>query len=394
MQVRTMSNRCKLIIYLLWTVIYLLPTDVWSAQIITGPQSACYGRNDVPFVAARQTRSATRGIETATIRLHYTAGFPDVAKPAMQAAANVWATKISSSIPIDIDCKWEALEAPSDSYILAMCGPFLTSDFTNQPLANTYYPMALANKIAGEDLSTSSDMQCSVNSQAPWYYSTDGNPPENQVDLMTVALHEFAHGLGLSGYLQSGNVVTDITTFDRAVVNGNNQVLVETFGGDATALTVQLTSNNLFFNGAQARQANGGNNPKLYAPTGWENGSSIYHLDETQYKTAQYDLMTPIITNTIHQPDAIVLGMINDIGWGYTPPPPTVDYNNLYVNFIFGGPWYGNQVNPYNSFQTAITNLNAGGTIHISPGTTNWTGTITKAMTLTVNGTGSVTIGQ
>ncbi|MDT8382757.1 MAG: hypothetical protein RQ728_10960, partial [Brevefilum sp.] len=32
-----------------------------------------------------------------------------------------------------------------------------------------------------------------------WYYGTDGKPPLLKKDLVTVAAHEIAHGLGFSG---------------------------------------------------------------------------------------------------------------------------------------------------------------------------------------------------
>ncbi len=42
-------------------------------------------------------------------------------------------------------------------------------------------------------------MYITYNSNFSWYYGTDGNPPSAQVDLMSVVLHEIAHGLNFSG---------------------------------------------------------------------------------------------------------------------------------------------------------------------------------------------------
>jgi hypothetical protein len=71
----------------------------------------------------------------------------------------------------------------------------------------------------------------------------------------------------------------------------------------------------------------------------------------------------------------------------------TADPNNIYLNFNYTGTCVGTAAQPFNTMDAAIAALNAGGTLHLTGGTSTWTGTISKAMTIVAEG-GSVTIGR
>ena len=124
--------------------------------------------------------------------------FPENAKTAFNAAADIWASTIQSSVPITIQACWASLADPK---ILGYSGDApLDYDFSGAPLANTIYKGALANALHGSDLDpTKFDMKITYNSNFTWYYGTDGNPPAGQYDLVMVATHEIAHGLNFSG---------------------------------------------------------------------------------------------------------------------------------------------------------------------------------------------------
>ena len=63
-----------------------------------------------------------------------------------------------------------------------------------------FYPVALAEKIAGKSLNTDleGDLVLTINSSVNWYMGTDGQTPKTKYDLVTVVLHEVCHGLGFS----------------------------------------------------------------------------------------------------------------------------------------------------------------------------------------------------
>jgi PA domain/Thrombospondin type 3 repeat len=125
---------------------------------------------------------------------------------AFQAAADIWGELLDSPVPIFIDAVFDPLSCTATSAVLGSAGPnTVFSDFVGAALPQTWYVGALANRITGEDLDpTSSDLTArfNVNLGQPnclagggWYLGVDNNHGP-QIDLVTVLLHEFGHGLG------------------------------------------------------------------------------------------------------------------------------------------------------------------------------------------------------
>jgi hypothetical protein len=131
---------------------------------------------------------------------------------AMNFVAAIWGRTLSGT-----DQTFEVLTnfAPSDcndfSGVLASAGPYTVfSDFDNAKFPSTWYPGALANRLAGRDLDTDTNeafpelaVSTNVNvgtdgclSSGGWYYGLDGNVPEGKFDFIRVILHEFGHGVG------------------------------------------------------------------------------------------------------------------------------------------------------------------------------------------------------
>ncbi len=272
----------------------------------------------------------------ATVVVNYT-GFTAQAQSAFQYAVDIWKARITSPVTIVVEAKWEPL---STGTLGAAKAASLRRNFTNAPRANTWYPIALANKFAGSDIDpTEPDIEASFNStKANWYYGTDGNTPAGTHDLVTTVLHELAHGLGFSdsmgmvgtiGRWQNGSPFTTPISpkvFDLLLYNGSGQQLVTSFQTSTTALGSQLTSNNLFLDAPKIRAANGGAPAKVYAPTDYEEASSIGHLDEATFPPGDPNsLMTPFLdrAEAIHDPGAIAMAALEETGWTAPEPPPT-----------------------------------------------------------------------
>ena len=124
-------------------------------------------------------------------------------------AASIWSARLDSSVPIRIRAQFTPLGAG----VLGSAGPVsVFRDFPNAPLPNTWYHVALANKLAGVDLSpTTDDINANFSTNFNFYLGLDNNHgPLN--DLVTVLLHEFAHGLGFSQFasLTSGALLGDL----------------------------------------------------------------------------------------------------------------------------------------------------------------------------------------
>jgi hypothetical protein len=113
---------------------------------------------------------------------------------AFEHAAAIWSQRLDSSVPVQIRAQF----APLAAGVLGSAGPRTAHrDFANAPLPATWYHQALANKLAGVDLSPLEDMNANFSTNFNFYLGLDGNHGAQQ-DLVAVLLHEFAHGLGFS----------------------------------------------------------------------------------------------------------------------------------------------------------------------------------------------------
>jgi hypothetical protein len=135
---------------------------------------------------------------------------------AFQFAADTWAATIDSNVEIRIQASFDPLACDATSAVLGSAGTIqIVSDFPGAPVANTWYPIALANKLAGQDLipgdpgTSADDIRARFNSNigqpncltsSGWYYGLDAKHGQ-LIDLVTVLLHEFAHGLGFASFV-------------------------------------------------------------------------------------------------------------------------------------------------------------------------------------------------
>lgn len=135
---------------------------------------------------------------------------------ALAYAASIWARNLRSFVPIEMAVAFRSRTCTATAAVLASAGPTVWgTDFgkwTTYP--NTWYPVALANKLGREDLIPagtpglpSYDLQAIFNvnlgstgclTGVPFYYGLDGNEGPNRIDLVATALHEFGHGLGVT----------------------------------------------------------------------------------------------------------------------------------------------------------------------------------------------------
>lgn len=297
-----------------------------QAMLELSPQHQMVVRALYHEVYARVPAPPMNHPATATFIVTYN-GFTSQAQAAFQRAVDIWSSLITSTVPIRVTANW----TPLGPGVLGSAGATsVYRDFSGAPQANTWYAVALAEKLAGMDLNGTSTADINANFSSAfsnWYYGTDGNPPSNQYDLVTVVLHELGHGLTFAGSMTvsagqgswgSGSGFPFI--YDRFTQNGAGQSLINTtlFPNPSAALATQLQSNSVYFSGPQAIAANGGTRPPLYAPASWISGSSYSHLDETLYPAGNPNsLMTPQFGTgeAIHDPGPVTLGMFRDMGW-------------------------------------------------------------------------------
>lgn len=244
-------------------------------------------------------------------------------KTIFERAANLWATSLNSDVTINIYVQWKSLATG----VLGSAGASTNvRNFVGSNRLNTWYPVALAEKMAHKNLNgTNPDIVATFNSDfTDWYTGTDGVPKLNQIDLYSVVLHEFGHGLGFIGQVGLSSDKTQAEygypgIFDQFMINSAGAVLMDTtkFANPSAALKTQVSSNNLFMTSPNILRLNG-EKGKLYAPTTFSDGSSIYHVDQAKYKVGDPNaLMTPQIARGEVTRDIgpIVLGAFSDFGW-------------------------------------------------------------------------------
>lgn len=319
----------KKLFILLFGIILILPQTRLDSQVLKKknlPPIICYaGKKDhkMYIPPPKEFINKKQGKGGASITMVYS-GFPSGAQAALDFAASILESVLPADTHLTIKAYWEEITTEG---VLAQAS---TTSFVEGPdidawVPYAYYTVALADKIAGKTLSNEADgdIVFYVNSTARWYFGTDGNVPAYKYDLVTVALHEIIHGLGFfsSLYADASTGSYGISNipliFDTFVEDAAGKKLTDTLSylNPSAALQTVLTSGHLYFNGPLLKNYSG-DKAVLYAPSTFDPGSSVAHLDEDTYSTVNA-LMTPQIDmrEAIHDPGKFTMSILGDLGW-------------------------------------------------------------------------------
>jgi hypothetical protein len=201
---------------------------------------------------------------------------------------------------------------------------------TSGPLAwgGTFFPAQgpiFTNGFAFDHITTNidpdpaiADIELTFYFDWPFYADT-GTTPQDQLDLTSVMLHEMSHGLGMIS-LTDANGVNEVSPgvmarWENLLYTGHGKKLWDidtTFLGVPSDLTGD--DGGVQFYGIFATQFFGGNHPPIYAPSSFQDGSSIGHWDETGVPAA---VMKPRIGYgvTIRTYAPFELGALRDLGY-------------------------------------------------------------------------------
>ena len=264
-----------------------------------------------------------------SITINYS-GFSSLAVTAMEYAKSILETMLPADTKFTVQANWQTI---STSGVLAQTSisRFVGGWEIDAPSPLSYYPVALAEKMSGKNLNEglSGELTLTVNSTMNWYFGTDGNTPVTKYDLVTVVIHEICHGLGffdsfnVTGTVGSWGIGSLPAIYDTFIENINGTRLTDSLKipNNSQLLESLLTGNAVYFNGPLLRKyavsviPNFASRAKLYAPSTWDSGSSISHLDTITPRVNS--LMNPFIDRgeAIHNPGSYIFSILGDLGW-------------------------------------------------------------------------------
>jgi hypothetical protein len=188
---------------------------------------------------------------------------------AFQHAADIWGATLNSTVPIRVGAAFEPLACTENSAVLGSAGAAeIWSDFTNAPRPATWYPSALASKLAGSDLSTPGEPHifARFNSRlglfadclpGPGFYLGLDTRHGEGIDLVTVLLHEMAHGLGFQTFTdkETGAEIQGLpSVWDHFLVDNRTEQLWADMT-DAERAASSISGKRLSWNGPTVRTA-------------------------------------------------------------------------------------------------------------------------------------------
>ncbi|MCK5618020.1 MAG: hypothetical protein KAJ17_01405, partial [Candidatus Krumholzibacteria bacterium] len=254
---------------------------------------------------------------------------------AAQYAADQWATCLTSDVTIVIRAQMDPHDCDSTMAVLGWAGTTtIHRDFAGAPLPETWYSQSLANALAGVDLWPSApDIDATFNSDlngdanclngAQWYYGYDGNPPGNDIDFVTVVMHEICHGLGFRSYVTlstgekfDGKDDAFMVYLDRFNANPSDYPSMT----DSQRLAANGSDPNLRWTGAAVVGARSAipitdgikeGYIRNHSPRVREPGKSVSHWSTD---VEPDELMEPSYAGPNHDP-SLALFLLADIGW-------------------------------------------------------------------------------
>lgn len=257
---------------------------------------------------------------------------------AVQHAADIWGSVLTSSVPIVISARWpNDLPCEDTGATLASAGSNNAARNFPGGIPNTLYPMALGNALSHSDINGAGVEigavfnrrigQAGCLSSKTWYYGLDNNHGSSGVDLVTVALHEFGHGLGFASFTDETTGVQPLSmpSIYDVFLRDNTTGKLWPNMTDAERIASATNFRNLAWTGTQVTANvpavlssgfDGSNRALLYTPNPIQAGSSVSHFDTSLTRN---QLMEPNISNnlthSVSVPEDLTLTLLIDIGW-------------------------------------------------------------------------------
>ena len=330
-----MRAKYLLLVAAIFSSVLAAPAQAVSPQVksVDAPWVYFYADKSEAASIAKSAIPRSNSVDKAPAKSTFAVDFtntPELYRPAINAAVDVWAQNFTSLVPVKVQVLWER-QASAGTLAAASPGKF-HSNFKNIPDKELWYASALADAIAGEDIEpTIPEVTIRINSTngPSLYLGTDGNCPNNKYDLESMILHEMAHGLGFLSNSDYDTIfgygsIQQPTPFDAYAQLSDGRRLMD-LDSPSLELGTALTQT-LVWSGANGIRANNGIKPALYTPKIYENGSSVSHLDEATFENSLKDsVITPNLKmgEVFHNPGPLLVAMFDDM---LAKPPAGVPY--------------------------------------------------------------------
>ncbi len=310
------------------------PLDQMIKHEVHGPTVVCHHSDEVikEYVEKNLTKVPYTKNNPLNFNVDYEPGanFPQELIDAFEIGTLPLISEFfNSDVPINIWVENLANDQGNANTLAAAAPGARFQTIFNSPCFNCIYPVALAEKIIGEEITPSTgtqanaDIRIFINSDADFYF--DFNNPDSigtQIDFVTTMFHEVLHGIGftgLAGFDQQGDAQIEFgfisSAFDTYMENVAGDNLRESFDNGSFRLAAAFESNGgLFWNGFRIGQIE--DPAVLFAPLTFDPGSSLHHVDEATYRSGPDALMTPAVQRGQVLRDAgIATEMLYDMGW-------------------------------------------------------------------------------
>jgi hypothetical protein len=243
--------------------------------------------------------------------------------------SNMFATHFSNSGTITMDVTGSD---DSGSGTLASAGSYL---WATTSAAGFNVGESVRFKLQGLGSFPNPNGTVDVNFGHPWQLNPGTTPSGSQFDFYSTMYHEFTHAVGFASLINyDGSGVLSGNrwgAFDKFLTDKNGNAVIDptTFALNSSVWNAAREgglNNGLFFNGANAVAANGGNLVPIYSPNPWESGSSGSHVDD--FAPFQNMLMS-YSTGTgpgVRDYSAVEIGMLKDLGYTPTAVPEPETY--------------------------------------------------------------------
>ena len=228
---------------------------------------------------------------------------------------------VSTDVPVYVSVEYTDLGGGPGGLTLAnaRAGEF-PINFPGAEYVNTFYPVALAEKLSGQEINPPGDpdIVIQVNSNRAANFSVTPNNPVigTRSDLATTLIHEIIHGLGFTAGASvdvGGRGIVPFIIYSRFLEDIDGVNYIDNYPNNSIELGDELTGNRVFFNGPRFDLET---RAQIHAPRSFNAGSSISHVDAVTYGDSEDRLMAPFINGgDINYNPGIAIDMLHEMGW-------------------------------------------------------------------------------